>query len=191
MLTILKKYKQLLIGITIGGVLFTFAPALAETIANELRIYKNPYPVVVNGTTQDVDAYNINDYTYVKLSDLGKCFGDIKVSFNQTDSQIEITSTSPGGQTGTPGTVNNKPKSTPDGITMIDEWQGKYYIGFSYIDNKVKEKGYRFISDFKTDIWQLSKDGVVILDNVPTTMVYGGDSVEYNYYVNTIMPLVK
>ncbi len=90
---------------------------------------------------------------------------------------------------------------TPDGITTIDAWEGKQYIGTLYIRNKVREKGYDFIkgNSLNTELkygnhvntWQLTKNGEVILDNIPTIYIYGADEVETNYYIDTILPLIN
>jgi hypothetical protein len=90
--------------------------------------------------------------------------------------------------------ITEKPKSTPDGITQIDEYQGKYYIGFIYIKNKCNEKGYDFSYDIKLKHWSLKKGENVLMENIETTFLaaeYGYDACEYNYYINTIMPLLK
>lgn len=79
----MKKYLS---GLITGLIL-----ALSFTVlAAELRIIPNPYPVLINGTNHTVDGYNINDYTYLKLSDFKKA--GLTVKFNETDQQIEITS---------------------------------------------------------------------------------------------------
>lgn len=79
----MKKY--------LSGLLTGLILALSFTVlASELNIIPNPYPVLINGTNQNVDGYNINGYTYLKLSDFKKV--GLIVKFNETDQQIEITS---------------------------------------------------------------------------------------------------
>jgi hypothetical protein len=56
-----------------------------------LNVVLNPYPVYVNGTQVEVEGYNINGFTFLKLADVGKCF-DSTVKFNETEERIDITS---------------------------------------------------------------------------------------------------
>lgn len=58
-------------------------------IATELNIVPNPFPVLINNVVTEVEGYNINDYTYLKLADFRKT--GLTVKFNETDRQIEIT----------------------------------------------------------------------------------------------------
>ena len=85
----------------------------------------------------------------------------------------------------------NKPKSTPDGITEIDIYDGKYYIGILQIKNKIKENG--FVLENTLDGFQISKDNQIILENIEVKFLagYGNDAIEYDYYVETILPLIE
>jgi len=56
-----------------------------------LNVVLNPYPVYVNGSQVEVEGYNINDFIFLKLSDVGKCF-DSTVLFNQTENRIDVNS---------------------------------------------------------------------------------------------------
>lgn len=188
------KYKQLILGTVIG---LLFIPITAFATIN-LNIATNPYPVIVNGIETDVDGYNINGSTYLKLKDFEKA--GLEVNFNSNNKQIEVSTSvdTPSGSetsdTQKPATntqITSKPTSTPDGITNIDEWEEKYYIGCLYINNKCKENGYSFEFNIKLEKWQLLKADTVIFENVPITMTYGYGAVEYNYYVNTIMPIIS
>ena len=80
--------KKFILGFVLGSMIFGTAIFAEEA----LRVRANPYPVLVDGSKQQIEAYNINDYTYLKLADVGKALG-AKVIFNETDSQIEITKT--------------------------------------------------------------------------------------------------
>jgi hypothetical protein len=110
----------------------------------------------------------------------------MKVNWNGELGQAEVTSPEleSGGEV-----MDEQITQTPDGITQIDAWEGKQYIGFIYIRNKAREKGYDFIQFHSA--WRIVKGENIILDNIPTTLVYGADSVEANYYINTILPLIK
>jgi hypothetical protein len=58
--------------------------------AAEYKIIPNPYPILVNGQAQNIEAYNIDGATYVKLSKVGMATGSL-VEFNTEKQQIEIT----------------------------------------------------------------------------------------------------
>ncbi len=78
--------KKVISGVVIG---FILTLSLTVYAAVELNVIPNPFPVLINGDVEDVGGYNIDGYTYLKLSELGKT--GLKVEFNETDKQIEIT----------------------------------------------------------------------------------------------------
>jgi len=82
-----KKYKQFIIGVLIGAMLFSSIGVCADEVLN---VIANPYPVFVNGQEIQVEAYNINGFTFLKLADVGKVLNST-VSFNETEKRIEIT----------------------------------------------------------------------------------------------------
>lgn len=189
----MKKY--------ISGLITGFIISLCMVgFAAELSVIPNPFPVLFDGVVTAVEGYNINGYTFLKLGDF-KAAG-LTAKLNETDKQIEITSaTSTAAPTaqantltggiGTMSTITAKPVSTPDGITRIDESDGKYYISFSQIQAKCLERSYDFTFDIPTEKWILKKDSTVILSDIPFINFHGRDSIEYNYYVNTILPLTE
>lgn len=79
--------KKFILGFILGAMIFGFTAIYAE---ESLHIFQNPFPIIVNGSKQDIPAYNIDGFTYMKLADIGKILG-VKVIFNETDKQIEIT----------------------------------------------------------------------------------------------------
>lgn len=83
----MKKYKQFIIGVLIGAMLFSSIGVCADEVLN---VIANPYPVFVNGQEIQVEAYNINGFTFLKLADVGKVLNST-VSFNETEKRIEIT----------------------------------------------------------------------------------------------------
>lgn len=102
--------------------------------------------------------------------------------------------------------TTDKIKETPDGITNIDTWEGKQYIGINYIQNVINKKGYDIVPSIKTNKFMLIKGNspdfkynlkskeseyAILIDDVPTVSAYGGHNIEANYYINTILPLIK
>lgn len=77
--------KKFLFGL-IAGLLISVS--LTAFAAVQLKVIPNPFPVFINGDKAQVDAYNINGSTYLKLSDLKTAGLDVKFS----DSKINVTS---------------------------------------------------------------------------------------------------
>ena len=81
--------KKFVLGFIIGALLFSFASVYA---AGELNIASNPFPVFINGVQTEVDGYNINGYTYLKLRDFE--LAGLKVDFKDrkiyVDNNISI-----------------------------------------------------------------------------------------------------
>jgi len=64
--------------------------AMSMTVfaAVEMNIVPNPFPVKVNGVVTDVEGYNIDGSTFLKLSDFVKT--GLDVNFNEANKEIEI-----------------------------------------------------------------------------------------------------
>ena len=135
----LKKYKQFVLGVLAGAILFSGA----VFAANGLNIKANPYPVLINGQASPVSGYNIDGYTFLKLADFKKA--GLKVIFNESDSQIEITSVSqnvyntPISQVSDDTSSNNSDsivKKEPHKISYIYiEENGQQFNCFQHNDN--------------------------------------------------------
>ncbi len=76
-----KFFAGLITGIIIAISFTTYA-------AVQLKVMPNPYPVFINNTKANVQGYNINGSTYLKLSDLKTAGLDVKFA----DSKINVTS---------------------------------------------------------------------------------------------------
>jgi mannitol-specific phosphotransferase system IIBC component len=189
--------KQFVIGFILGALLFGTSITLA---AEALNVVANPFPVLINSIETQVEGYNIDGFTFLKLADFKKA--GLTVKFNETNKQIEITSADSStaapsvqqnnisGGTTMSETTTEKITQTPDGITQIDTWDGQQYIGFIYIRNKIKEKGYDIKLFDKSTRGQIIKGEEIILDNIPVTIIFGCGSIEVNYYISTILPLI-
>ncbi|MGE5631374.1 MAG: hypothetical protein ACM3TR_09795 [Caulobacteraceae bacterium] len=80
--------KKFMLGFLFGALLF----ASVGVFAAEYVINPNPFPIVIDGVQQQVEAYNINGFTFLKLADVGKVFNRT-VKFNESVPQIEISQT--------------------------------------------------------------------------------------------------
>ena len=65
------KHKDFIAGLTIG-ILAVSSIVIADNIYN---IYPNPYKILVNGKEASIEGYNVNDYSYFKLRDIGEQIG--------------------------------------------------------------------------------------------------------------------
>ncbi|MTI49449.1 MAG: hypothetical protein FH761_16575 [Firmicutes bacterium] len=84
--------KKFITGFVIAAILFSLAPSLADTNLKDIIASPNNYPIYVNGEDVDVEAYNIDGYTYLKIANIANVFNDgTEVMFNQTKEIIEIT----------------------------------------------------------------------------------------------------
>ena len=183
----MKKY---ICGLITGILIATSFTAFAAG----LNIIKNDKPIYINGEKVNVSAYAIDGSTYLKLRDFEKA--GLKINYDSATKHIEIenpalTAEITTKEDNTVDTTLTKPTSTPDGITQIDEYQGKYYIGIYDAKQKCEAKGYSIQFSAKNKAWQVIKNGSVILDNVETFHIFDGTEIEYNYYVSTIIPLLK
>jgi hypothetical protein len=200
---------------------------LSSTIVYGASVIKSSYfneglKLAVNNSQADVRFVTVElegeqyGRNYVSVADFVKALNDyaglnatvdfdsktqtIIVDANVIESNVEDIAKTGG------DIVNDKITQTPDGITMIDTWEGKQYIGEAYINMKINAKGYEFVPNVQTDKMMLIKGNspdfkyrfasqkseyAVILENVPTTSVYGGDCVEVNYYIDVMLPLIE
>ena len=219
--------KKFILGFVLGAIIFRFTAIFAEEV---LRILPNPYPVLVDGTKHDIQAYNINDYTYLKLADVGNILGT-KVIFNQTDSQIEIASPTTNDIIGnienlTPKDlkqlrnnidsliykedlkVNSEEiKITPDGIKAF-YFEGEWYIYITtpnekWMDDHKKNNTtthYQMVpialenkeySETAQLYKYINNNSELIFDNIQLNIVKNKECIKYDYYVNTILPLIQ
>ncbi len=185
----MKKYiSGLLTGIIIATSLTAFA-------AVQLKVIPNPYPVFVNGTKANVQGYNINGSTCLKLSDL-KIVG-IDAKYNKDKKHIEVKSAA-GSTTKAEPTTDYEENSNIDfsdaetisktNATILfegDNFEIATYKGMkaikykngTYVNEEDLSKRYGIISRLNGDIRNtisLYKDGSVILKS---------DNADIKYYI--------
>lgn len=85
------KFKELLLGIVIGGVIFGAIPVIANNI-DTFFAKKVDYPIMVNGETTKLNMpiVSIDDRTYIPLRSLCDVLG-ISIFWNEDYRRIEIT----------------------------------------------------------------------------------------------------
>lgn len=202
----MKKYGQFVMGLILGAILFTGITVFAE---EALQIKANPFPIFVNGIKKDVEAYNINGFTFMKLADVGNVTGT-SVKFNENLAQIEITVTGSVYQSSapaTPSTVKSnsaeqsnapknydsdlKPESKEEymknGYVAID-YNGKTYMTLGSITKLTADK---ITLQFEKGVLSaLTKDGKMLVGNVPYITINATMYFEEDYYLY-LLSLVK
>lgn len=202
----LKKYKHFLIGFLVGTLLFSLSPVFAN---GELNIIKNPFPILINGQVTEVEGYNINGYTFLKLADFGKAGLDVK--FNETEKRIEITNI----QDVIESNKNEEIINTEKGDSDMSE---EMAVNNSTIEkdgyNLIVVNGIEYVSI--EEIYEKYKDeycfnpldgsrplarGITLIDNetnqillrIPRRQIDMFNNKEYitsKYFVDTILPLI-
>ncbi len=197
--------KKFICGLITGLLIATSFTAFAVTKNIKKASFNNDTSVTVDGKPTSIQLVAVtlegdqNGSNYGPVRGIVEAMGG-KIEYDPKAKNIDI-QTQPTKEGNDVSEITEKPKSTPDGITQIDAYQGKYYVGTLYINNKIKANGYRIIKDSATGKWQLIKgkylvpnevnDYTVVMDNVSISDVYGYDQIEYSYYVNVILPLIK
>ncbi|MFA7216271.1 MAG: hypothetical protein WC187_09635 [Bacillota bacterium] len=193
--------KKIIIGFIVGALMFGIIPVMAE---GELSVTPNPFPVVIDGVVAEVEGYNINGYTFLKLADFGKA--GLTVKFNETDKQIEIS----GKEKAiiTPEPIPDKGEEPVSDVERFEEngYKGVKANGVEYyymmsIHDKIYSKGYDFRYNSNTGKWALTYNNDVpamsiekvetVLEGVPCKDFGGLPHVEKEFYLNNILPLLK
>lgn len=201
--------KKIVFGIILG----IFLSSGVTYAAVELKVVPNPFPVIINGDAVEVEGYNIDGYTFLKLRDFEKA--GLIVKFNETYKQIEITSNQPDGEPAKEedamGNVLSKAKPVTEpellenisAITSSKNGEetfvadGVKYITVSSVYTILYEGGRYRLSGSKREVCVYSINPFEkILPNMPYKTYIKDDGTEgfcfeYDYYVNTILPLIK
>lgn len=192
--------KKFIIGFIVGALMFSIIPVMAQ---EGLTVVPNPFPVVIDGVVTEVEGYNINGYTFLKLADFGKA--GLTVKFNETDKQIEISSTKKAVITPEPipdkgdDVVSDKQVYEENGYKVIMDNEVEYYSWKSICDN-IEPKGYNIGYDKTKDSMFLIKyntikkstaDSTKILESIPYKIFNDATHIPKDYYLNKILPLIK
>lgn len=184
----IKKYLNLhtVSAFLLGALIFSISPIKAAV--EEYRVKNNSYPIIVNGKETQVEALNINDFTYVKLRDVGNALGGlVNVKFNEVSEQIEIDSTI---NTITPNVslptndenIDNITTFEKDGLTIYVK-DNVEYISIKDIMSVDNLQGIFWDSDNK----KLTYKNLVI----PIVVIDSNTCTSYDFYINILKPLTK
>ena len=182
-----KFFAGLITGIIIAISFTTYA-------AVQLKVIPNPYPVFINNTKANVQGYNINGSTYLKLSDLKSAGIDVKFK----DSKINVTSlfsaeTVPDQSNGDSTVPERGNANNPMNVTRLEDGDNfekttyNDYSAIKYNNNTyvnvgdlVKKLKMKFKISGQSNSFNLyDKDGVLILKTTDANIV------NYVYYNGT------
>jgi hypothetical protein len=167
----MKNIKTLAIGLIIGIMLGM------GVFAVEYVINPNPYPIVVNGQQQDIQALNIDGFTYMKLADAAKVL-NTSVKFNEVAKQIEIntinTSTEEVSLMSTATAIEyDTTTGLPVGAEIIEYKRWKDAVRYNdniYLSNAALTSSDIWVrSDVKTNTITIERNGSTTKIDIPTT----------------------
>jgi len=210
--------KTLVFGIIIGILLSSTVAFGASTIKE--AYFNDALKISVNNAAGDVEIVTVTKdgeqygRNYVSVADYNKLLNDgaglnLTTDFDQksgtivVQSKVESVSSTKSAEVKAVSETTDKITQTPDGITQIDTIDGKQYVAITYIRKKIIEKGYAFQYTSKTKTWDLVKGDIstisafggtnleVVIENVPTINKHGAVNIELNYYIDTMLPLIK
>lgn len=184
----MKKYLGFITGFLCASLLFTAIPIKAAV--QEYILQKADYQVVANGTVLEDSEHPIlsyNDTTYLSMRKAAEALG-ADVTWDSESNKAIISKKSPSGVVQPPPIVFKK---TDDGIDITD-YEGKEYIGFLLINDKIKSLGYTITFEYNPKRLVLKdKNTTILLNNIEYININGRDSIPVTYYKSTILPLIK
>ncbi len=178
------NFKSFVSGILIG---ITITASISAFAVTQLNVKPNPYPVLIDGEVADVDGYNINASTYLKLGDLEQVGVGVKfenkqillTSSNQTEENMtkggeeQLTTTALPDLTVPEINDSNKylnPIRLVDGdnfqLTKFGDYTAIIYNSNTYILSTEFSKKTKITEKFngKNNTVKLYKDNTVILE---------------------------
>jgi hypothetical protein len=192
--------KSLFVGLIIGIILTaSMSTVFASTIKNYVLL-QTKYNIIINGKDYKDDKLPILTYngnTYAPMRSMLAAAG-LNVNFNSETKIVNITNNNVNNNA-TNISINSGSNNmeerityTPDGLTVL-YYKNIAYVPIGTIDYRAQKFGYRLKKDLNIvgSPINLTKNGEIIIKNVPVPSMEGTTGVEYNYYITNIMPLFK
>lgn len=207
-----KKHKQLIIGFLLGALLFSIVPVGATVQGYLLK--KSSAKLMVDGkefANKELPVLNYQGYNYIPAAIFRETCNTIGVGFEWAGVKNEIQINTGKSKTLQPVKESIQPIEERKGESMVNIEKDGYRLvvvdGVEYIapreiheyliDNNLDyrieyNQEAKSLQIFKiNDKEDFSKD-TVLLDNIPTPMVIDGRNyVNYNYFLETILPVIK
>jgi hypothetical protein len=187
------NFKSFTLGFVISSIIFTSLSLTFAKVQN-INAFFNDIKVKVNGReveNMDVEPFIYQGRTFVPVRFVAEEL-DMEVKWNETTNTVELDSIKKEeNKIMSENQILTKPDSTPDGISEINKIGENYYVSTSLITHKYNNAFRIFVNDERTLATFKDYEGKIIIDNVVVTPAYGNDNIEYNYYVNKIMPILR
>jgi len=174
--------KKFIAGFVLAAVLFNIVPIGAAI--EEFVLNKADYKLIIKGTEYkdpDKPMLNYQGTTYAPVRSLLTAAG-LDVQWNSELEQAEVKPTNESGDV--------RLKTTPDGVEVY-YFEGKHYVPWLFFNKVYESKGYQISRPPKGNEWNLYENGEILLEDLSTHMIYSITSIELNYYINNILPLIK
>ncbi len=175
--------RKFICGLIVGVIL-----AAGIVFAAEYNIYPNPYSIVVDGQKKDIEGYNINDYSYFKLRDIGNVTGfDVQFVNDTVMINTEKQTQQDNRYLNDDGTYKPEYTYTIDGImtSLLDD--GNYYVSETLVNAKYKDEYHGYICKEKNGQINWEWDFEDVLFDVP----HYKDKhymIPVDYYNNIMLP---
>jgi hypothetical protein len=191
--------KSLFVGLIIGIILTASMSTVFASTKNYVLL-QTKYNIIINGKDYKDDKLPILTYngnTYAPMRSMLTAAG-LNVNFNSETKVVSITGNNVNTNVtniNTNSGSNNMEERityTPDGLVVL-YYNNIAYISIGAIDYRAQKFGYRLKKDLNvaSNPVNLTKNGEIIIENVPAPLMGGRTGVEYNYYITNIMPLFK
>ena len=181
------KHKELFVGIVLGAMIFGGISIFAD---GTLNVYPNPFKITVNGVEKNIEGYNINEYSYFKLRDIGEQVG-FDVDFKEDTIMINNNNND--------DLATNDEETQDEEIKNIDadiiEVSGEKYYYFQFINKNILEYTYilpEYINneDYVLNLYKRSSNEVV-LQSIPSILYCDHKHISEKYLNEVILPLDK
>ena len=149
--------------------------------ASSLDLLSNPFPILINDIITDIDGYNINGSTYLKLADFRKA--GLTIKFNEINKRIEIT-TMEGMKKMEEANINDFKIHVMDNIE---------YICGKDINDKYQDYTFstgKDINNNKIFNFTIKEDKKTIIKNVPYVVKEGRTYIAKDYFTENVLPLI-
>ena len=144
------KHKELFVGIVLGAMIFGGISIFAD---GTLNVYPNPFKITVNGVEKDIEGYNINEYSYFKLRDIGEQVG-FDVDFEEDTIMINTSTNAVTENTpATSGTNDGFNYVTIDGEEYISCKDVDSFLIVNYFDLSDREPSWGLVFSSRNSSW--------------------------------------
>jgi hypothetical protein len=197
-------------------VMFIFGIMISSTsfvVATNIVTNPNPFPVIKDGKEVNVEGYNINGSTYLKLRDMAGLV-DTNVEFKDKIiyvGEIENITPTPIATTSIIQVTNNIsiPTPKPPEVSLRPSISGEFIYNINgadfraikqdniiYIKTRDIQDKYPsiFLFTYKLNINKLIAQNVkteeIVFDNIPCILFQNGTYANSDYYIDIILPKI-